>query len=85
MVTQSPDTTLEAEKVQIDLIRKSSIPKRLSVAHSLSETTRYLSKRGIKRANPNFSKREVDLAFVKFHYGEELADRLRLFLESGKL
>ena len=85
MISQSADTALEVEKVQIELIRKSSIAKRISVVGSLSQTVRYLSRRSIQRANPHFSEREVDIAFVALHYGEELAENLRLYMENKQL
>ena len=81
IISQSPDTTLEAEKVQIELIRKASISRRMSIVRSLSQTVIYLSKRAIKRANPLLSEQELDIVFVANHYGEELAERLRLYME----
>ena len=81
MITQSPDTALQAERVQIELIRKSSVSKRVSKIRSLSQTTMYLSRRAIQRTNPSLSEREVELAFVANHYGEKLAERLRLYME----
>ena len=81
MICQSPDTTPEAEKVQIGLIRKSSISRRISLVRSLSKTVIYLSRRSIRRSMPYLSKRELDIAFVSNHYGQELAERLRLYLE----
>jgi hypothetical protein len=85
MITQSPDTTPEAEKIQIDLIREASVPRRMSTVRSLSRTVIYLSRRAIQRARPSLTEREVDIAFVANHYGEELAERLRLYLECRKL
>jgi hypothetical protein len=84
MITQSLDTTPQAEKVQIELIRKSSVSRRISRVRSLSQTVIFLSRRAIQRANPSFSEREVDLAFVEHHYGKDLAERLRLYLERGR-
>jgi len=84
MISQSPDTAPEAEKIQIELIRKSSISRRISIVRSLSQTVIYLSRRAIKRAKPFLSERELDIAFVANHYGEELAERLRLYLEQKK-
>ena len=81
MISQSPDTSSQAEKVQIELIRESSVSRRVSKVRSLSQTTMYLSRRAIQRTNPSLSKREVDLAFVANHYGENLAEHLRLYLE----
>ena len=81
MISQSPDTSSQAEKVQIELIRESSVSRRISKVRSLSQTTMYLSRRAIQRTNPFLSEREVDLAFVANHYGEKLAECLRLYLE----
>ena len=81
MMSQSPDTAPQAERVQIELIRESSVCKRVSKVRSLSQTTIYLSRRAIQRTKPSLSKREVDLAFVANHYGEKLAECLRLYME----
>lgn len=80
MISQSPDTCSEAEKVQVELIRESSISSRISKVRSLSQTAMYLSRRAIQRANPSLSEREVDLAFVANHYGEKLSESLRMYL-----
>lgn len=80
MISQSPDTALQAERVQIELIRESSVSRRISRVRSLSQTAIYLSRRAIQRTSPSLSKRELDLAFVANHYGEKLAERLRLYM-----
>jgi len=85
MISQSPDTAPQAEKVQIELIRKASVSRRISKVRSLSQTVMYLSRRAIKRANPFLSEREVDLAFVANHYGQDLAERFRLYTEHKQL
>ncbi len=85
MISQSPDTSSQAEKVQIELIRESSVSRRISKVRSLSQTTMYLSRRAIQRANPFLSEREVDLVFVANHYGENLAECLGLYLEHEQL
>ena len=80
MVRQSTDTAPKVERVQIELIRESRVCKRISKVRSLSQTTFYLSRRAIQRANPSLSEREVDLVFVSNHYGEKLAKGLRLYM-----
>lgn len=80
MISQSPDTAPEAEKVQIELIRRSSIAGRISIVRSLSQTVIYLSRRSIQRTRPSLSEREVNIAFVENQYGEELAERLRRYI-----
>jgi len=85
MINQSPDTASQAEKMQIEMIRKSSVSRRVSTVRSLSQTTMYLSRRAIQRANSFLTEREVDLAFVENHYGQKLADCLRLYMEHQRL
>lgn len=85
LITQSPDTRPEAEKVMISLIRGSSIAKRISVVRSLSGSTIRLSRRAIKRANPDLDNRELNLKFISYHYGEKLARHLREYMEARGL
>lgn len=81
MLTQSSDTHPKAERFQIALIRRASIAQRISKTRSLSQTVIRLSRRAILRANPELSEEEVNLIFVAFHYGNDLADRLREYLK----
>jgi hypothetical protein len=81
MVTPAIDTHPDAEEIQILLIRKATVAKRLSIMRSLSQTTIQLSRRAIQRANPTLSDKDLDLAFVAYHYGAQLAKRLRQYLE----
>jgi hypothetical protein len=78
--TQSEDTHPDAERVQIELLRKATPAQRAQLALSLSETTIKLARRAIRRANPDASEEEVGLIFVEVHYGKELADRVRAYL-----
>jgi hypothetical protein len=41
-----------------------------------------LSRRAIRRQHPDWDEREVQLHFVALHYGEDLASRVRVYLES---
>jgi len=81
MLAQAKDTHPKAEEIQIMLLRQASIAKRVAVMRSLSRTTIQLSRRAIHRANPKYTQLEVNLAFVAYHYGEEMAQRLRRYLE----
>ena len=78
------DTNPIVEKVLIEMIQKKSISQRLSTMQSLSSFTICLSKRAIARANPNCTKRELDLLFVKYNYGDDLYHRIsKFFLKSN--
>ncbi len=85
MKTQSTDTNLEVEKFFISLIRKVSAQEKLSQTLSFSSSIMNLSKRAISRANPELSDEEKNLLFVKYHYGDELAERVRLFINKNKV
>jgi hypothetical protein len=76
MHTKHSDTHPEIEKIQLSLIRKANIAKRVARARSLSQTTIKLSRRAISRANPELNEQELDIAFVAYHYGTDLAERL---------
>ena len=81
MRPQSFDTNPDAEKKQISLIRKMSVREKFSQVCSLSSVIMQLSKRAIARANSNLSKKEIDLLFIEYHYGKDLAARVKKYLE----
>jgi hypothetical protein len=85
MITQSPDTHPKIEELLISLIRNTSTAKRISRVRSLSESTIGLSRRAIKRANPDLNKKELNLKFVSYHYGENLAGLLREYMDKRSL
>ena len=82
MQTQSPDTSLEAEQVQIELIRNATVAQRIARAWSLSEMVIHLSRRAIQRRHPEWTDKEVNLAFIEYHYGRDLAASVSRYLES---
>ena len=57
----------------------------MSLVRSLSGTMIQLSKRAIARANPDINTDQIDLIFIKFHYGEDLAKKVERYKSSGKL
>lgn len=82
MKTQSPDTIHSAEQVLIDLQRKKSVFWKLEQVRSLSCTVMGLSRRAIVRARKPANEIEANLLFVELHYGTELADRLKRYLQT---
>jgi hypothetical protein len=82
MTTQSIDTNPKAEEIQISIMKNANIAGRLALAVSLSSTTIGLSKRAIERANPEANPNELTALFVKYNYGNALAEKLsRYFRE----
>ena len=83
MKTQSIDTYPETERVLISLIRKASISKKLSQILSLSQTIIQLSKRAITRANKNLDADQINLLFINYHYGKDLAEQVKKYIAKG--
>jgi 2-keto-4-pentenoate hydratase len=81
MKTQSIDTHPQAEAIQIQLIRQATVAQRIARMRSLTSSLMRLSKRAIRRANPGATQAELDVLFVKYHYGEALAVRFQAYLE----
>ena len=71
------DTSVEAERVQIDLLRKAPVSRRLHLAWSLSATVISVARRALARAQPRASQQDLDLWFVELNYGPDLAAALR--------
>jgi hypothetical protein len=84
MRTQSPDTSPEAERVQIELIRQASTIKLFGLVRSLTQTLLGASRRNLRKLHPELSKDELDLLFIELNYGKELSERVRAYLEARK-
>ena len=84
MRTQSMDTSPEAERVQIELIRKASPAKRFTIMEAWSQFLIEANKQGIRKNRPYLSEEEVGLIFVANNYGRALADQLREDLSRRK-
>ena len=81
---RSADTSPEAERVQIELLRRASAARRAQLALSLSNTTLRLAWRAIREANPGATEDEIAVALVAQCYGSTLANRLRTYLEARR-
>jgi hypothetical protein len=81
MKTQSRDTNIKAEKTLISMLQNQSASEKFSRIRSLTETAINLSKRAIKRANKNLNKTQVNLLFIEYNYGKDLAEKVKKYLE----
>lgn len=70
------DTHPDAERVQIELLRRATVAQRLSMAFDLSETMLELSRQAIRRANQDAGDQELARLMVKLYYGDRLATLL---------
>ncbi len=81
MRTQSLDTSPHVEKVLIELLRRATVARRFALMRSLSQTTMQLAWRALRRSRPSADEDELKVAFLALHYGHDLAERFRQYLE----
>jgi hypothetical protein len=84
MQARSADTDPEAERVQIDLLRKAGPTRRVQMALTLSAQVIGLARLALRRASPHATDAEIDLEFVARHYGRDLAEDLRRYLQARR-
>ena len=82
--TRSADTDVEAERVQLELLRRASPGERAALAMSLSATVITLARRALRRQYPEASEEEIGLRFVELNYGRELAIELAAALNARR-
>ncbi|MBW2031454.1 MAG: hypothetical protein JRJ03_18470 [Deltaproteobacteria bacterium] len=64
------DTTVEAEKKQIEIFRKMGPEKRLINSVSLAQTSRRLLAAGVRMRHPEYSDDQVRLATIRLILGD---------------
>ncbi len=80
MKTQSIDTHPKTERILISLLKQESTVKKFSQIRSLSQMSIQLSRRAILRANKTLDENQLNLLFINYHYGKDLAERVRKYL-----
>ena len=76
MRTQSPDTSPDAERVLIELMRRATAWRRLQLADRMSISTRELCRAGLRMRHPNASEAELRRRFADIYLGSELAAKV---------
>jgi len=74
------DTSQEAEKIQIDLLRQAGQARRIHLMLSLSQSMSELAWDNFQKTNPNLSDLEQKIKYVELLYGEPLATAFKNFL-----
>lgn len=77
------DTHPDAERVQIELLGRKTPAERLAMARRLSELVVRMSREAIARRHPDWTPRQVNLAWMEISYGRELADEVREHLDAS--
>lgn len=84
-MAQLSDTEIKTERIQIALIRNLNTSERISLLRSLSQTVINLSRRAIRRANPELSENDLNYKYVAYHYGNEIAEQLKKYMDNRTL
>jgi hypothetical protein len=71
--TQSPDTSPEAERVLIELIRRTPTWRRLQLADHMSASVRQFCRAGLRSRHPKASEVDLRRHFADIQLGPELA------------
>ncbi len=66
------DTTIEAEKIQIEIFRKMKAEQRLKMAISLTQTDRKLLMAGVRKRHPEYNENQIRLAVIRLTLGANL-------------
>jgi len=67
-----PDTTLQAEQVQLEVFRRMEPEKRLQAGIGLSQLCRKLLLEGVRRRHPEYDGRQTKLAAIRLMLPEDL-------------
>ena len=76
MKTQSLDTSPEAERVLIELLRRAPAWRQLQLGDQMSVTVRQLSMAGLRTRHPAANEAALRRRFANIHLGPELAARV---------
>ena len=78
------DTSVDAEVVQRELIRKTAPSQRVEKSLRLSSDLIRNAKAAIRRRHPEFTEDEIAVKFIELHYGADLAAAVRARLEGAE-
>jgi hypothetical protein len=76
-MTRPVDTTHEARRVHLGIIRRMSGPERVAMAFEMSDAARALTETGIRLRHPDKTDAQVHDELLTVLLGGELAERVR--------
>lgn len=71
------DTSPDAERVRIELLRRAGPARRFEMCRSMTATMLALSRRALARTRPDLGPDELAAEWVAIHYGPGLAAGVR--------
>ena len=79
--TQSPDTSVEVEKLQFERLRRIGRARRFEEGLALVDESIETMLRALQRLHPQWSEEQVQQEWIRVQYGEELAQRVAQYRE----
>ena len=76
-MADQPYTSIEAERIPLEQIRRMTPSERMQKAIALSNEVARMCKAAIRRRHPEFDDNEVSLKFIELNYGKQLSDEVR--------
>ncbi len=73
-----------ADRVQIELLRAAGTKGRFAKTRAITAAAISLARRAIRKQHPEMSEEEVLLEFVAVHYGRDLAEKVRRYLDDRR-
>lgn len=70
------DTPLEVEAIQLDMIRRTPVWRRLEIVAELNESVKMMALAGLRGRHPDASPTELRRRLADLYLGEELAERV---------
>ena len=66
------DTTIEAARVQFDILRKLDASERANMTFQLSNNLRSITEAGVRSRHPDYDDERVKLAVMRLNLGDDL-------------
>jgi len=70
------DTTIEAARMQFEILRKMSPQKRALISFELSDNVRENAIAGIKKLHPDFTEAQIKMELLRRMVGDELFHKI---------
>ncbi len=72
----SLDTTIEAARKQLEILRKLGPEVRIKLAFEMSDNLRYAVEAGVRYRHPEFNEKKVNLEVMRLMIGDRLFKRM---------
>ncbi len=64
-----------------EVLQRMSASEKFAMCCSLTETAINQWRREFEQGHPGITSREIDFEFIKVHYGADLAEKVKLYLQ----